>query len=124
MGSLRQLPVTVVVLGFVSFCNDLASEMVTPLIPILLAAVLGAGPVALGLVEGVADAVSAFMRLWSGHHSDVLGGRRKGLTLAGYLLSNLMRPLMGLAASWSQIVALRATDRVGKGLRSAARARS
>lgn len=121
MASLRQLPATVVVLGFVSFCNDLASEMVTPLIPILLAAVLGAGPVVLGLVEGVADAVSAFLRLWSGRYSDVLGGRRKGLTLAGYLLSNLVRPLMGLAASWPQIVALRATDRLGKGLRSAPR---
>lgn len=121
MISLRKLPPTVLVLGFVSFFNDLASEMVTPLIPILLAGVMGAGPVILGLVEGVADAVSAFLRLWSGRHSDALGGRRKGLTLFGYLLSNLVRPLMGLAGSWPHVVGLRAIDRVGKGIRSAPR---
>jgi MFS family permease len=92
-----------------------------PLIPILLASVLGAGPVALGLVEGVADAVAAFLRLWSGRHSDVLGGRRKGLTLAGYALSNLARPLLALAGNWVAVLLLRSVDRVGKGLRSAPR---
>lgn len=116
-----KLPRTVVVLGLVSFLNDLASEMVVPLIPILLATVLSAGPVALGLVEGIADAVAAFLKLWSGRHSDWLGGRRKGLTFFGYLLSNLARPLLGLAASWGAVLVLRSVDRVGKGLRSAPR---
>ncbi len=110
-----------VVLGLVSFFNDLASEMVIPLIPILLAGVLGAGPVALGAIEGVADAVAAFLKLWSGRRSDWLGGRRKGLALAGYLLSNSARPLLGFAGSWAAVLLLRATDRAGKGLRSAPR---
>ena len=114
------LPRAVVVLGLVSFFNDLASEMVTPLIPVLLAAVLGAGPVALGLVEGVADALASLLRLWSGRLSDRLG-RRKGLVVLGYGLSNLVRPLFGLAGHWAGLLALRATDRVGKGLRTAPR---
>lgn len=116
-----RLPGTVIVLGFVSFLNDLASDMVVPLIPILLATVLHAGPVALGMVEGVADAVAAFLKLWSGRYSDRLGGRRKKLTLFGYLLSNVARPLLGVAASWMSVLLLRSVDRVGKGLRSAPR---
>jgi len=118
---LPRLPRTVIVLSFVSFFNDLASEMVVPLIPILLATVLAAGPVALGLVEGVADAVASLLKLWSGRRSDLLGGRRKGLALAGYALSNSVRPLLGIAGSWPVLLALRSLDRVGKGLRSAPR---
>lgn len=117
----QRLPRVVVVLGLVSFFNDLASEMVTPLIPVLLAAVLGAGPLALGLIEGVADTVAAWLKLWAGRRSDLWGGRRKPFVLAGYLLSNCVRPLLGLAASWAAVVALRGIDRVGKGLRTAPR---
>jgi MFS family permease len=116
-----RLPRTVVALGLVSLFNDLASEIVVPLIPILLTTVLGAGPVALGVIEGVADAVAAFLKLWSGRRSDALGGRRKGLTVAGYLLSNFARPLLGLAGSWTTVLLLRSADRVGKGLRTAPR---
>lgn len=117
----KPLPRTVVILGLVSFFNDLASEMVTPLIPILLATVLGAGPVALGLIEGMADAVSSLLKLWSGRFSDVLGGRRKWLTFYGYLISNITRPALGLAGSWWMMAGLRSIDRVGKGLRTAPR---
>jgi MFS family permease len=116
-----RLPRTVIALGLVSLFNDLASEIVVPLIPILLATALGAGPVALGVIEGVADAVAAFLKLWSGRRSDVLGGRRKGLTLAGYVLSNFARPLLGLASGWGTVLLLRSVDRVGKGLRTAPR---
>ena len=116
-----RLPRTIIALGLVSLFNDLASEIVVPLIPILLTTVLGAGPVALGVIEGVADAVAALLKLWSGRRSDALGGRRKGLTLAGYLLSNLARPLLGLAGSWAGVLVLRSVDRVGKGLRTAPR---
>jgi MFS family permease len=117
----RKLPRTVIALGLVSLFNDMASEIVVPLIPILLASVLGAGPVALGLVEGVADAIAAFLKLWSGRRSDALGGRRKGLALAGYALSNVARPLLALAGNWVAVLLLRSVDRVGKGLRSAPR---
>lgn len=119
--SKQALPRVVVVLGLVSFCNDLASEMVTPLIPILLAAVLAAGPVALGLIEGLAEAIAAWFKLWSGRRSDLWGGRRKPFVFAGYFLSNLVRPLMGLATNWSMVAGLRGLDRIGKGLRTAPR---
>lgn len=114
------LPRSVIVLGWVSFLNDLASEMVTPLIPILLAG-LAAGPVALGAIEGCADAVAAFFRLWAGRNSDRIAGRRKALTVAGYALSNAVRPLFSMAFHWAALLVLRSIDRIGKGLRSAPR---
>src|SRR5690348_5787101 len=117
----KKLPRTVIILGLVSFFNDFASDIVIPLIPILLATVLAAGPVALGLIEGVADAVASLLKLWAGRHSDVMKGRRKGLAVAGYTLSNIARPLLGLAVSWPMVLVLRSIDRVGKGLRSAPR---
>lgn len=117
----ERLPRTVVVLGVVSFFNDFASDIVVPLIPILLATVLSAGPIALGFVEGVADALACFLKLWAGRHSDIMRGRRKNLALTGYTLSNLARPLLGLAGSWLTVLLLRSIDRVGKGLRSAPR---
>ena len=116
-----KLPRAVVLLSFVSFLNDLASDIVVPLIPILLATVLAAGPVVLGLVEGVADAVASLLKLWAGRHSDVLTSRRKPLTVIGYSISNVARPLLGLATGWPTVVALRSLDRVGKGIRSAPR---
>jgi MFS family permease len=116
-----KLPRTVIVLGLVSFLNDVASDIVIPLIPIVLATVLAAGPVALGLVEGVADAVASFLRLWAGRHSDAALGRRKPLVVAGYALSNIARPLLALAGSWMTVLVLRSIDRVGKGIRSAPR---
>ncbi|MBN9134158.1 MAG: MFS transporter [Nitrosospira multiformis] len=117
----KKLPRTVIVLGLVSFFNDFASDIVVPLIPILLATVLAAGPIALGLIEGVADAVASLLKLWAGRHSDIMSGRRKGLAVAGYTLSNIARPMLGLAGSWPVILVLRSIDRVGKGLRSAPR---
>lgn len=116
-----KLPATVIALGCVSFLNDLASEMVTPFIPILVATVLGAGPVILGLVEGVADAVASFLKLWAGRYSDGEYGRRKKLMVWGYGLANLARPLLGLVSSWGALLLLRSMDRAGKGLRSAPR---
>ncbi|MEO8331520.1 MAG: MFS transporter [Gallionella sp.] len=95
--------------------------MVTPFIPILIGTVLGAGPVILGLVEGVADAAASFLKLWAGRYSDAKQGRRKGLMVFGYGLSNLARPLLGLVSSWGALLLLRSLDRAGKGLRDAPR---
>ena len=117
----HKLPGTVVALGLVSFLNDLASEMVTPFIPILIATVLGAGPMVLGLVEGVADAAASFLKLWAGRYSDLKHGRRKRLMVFGYGLSNLARPLLALVSSWGALLLLRSLDRAGKGLRNAPR---
>ena len=116
-----KLPRTVVIVGLVSLFNDFASEMVTPLIPLLLATVLAGGPVALGLIEGVADTVSNLLKLLAGRRSDLYGGRRKPYVVAGYLLSNIVRPLIGVSGSWLTVLAIRVTDRVGKGLRTAPR---
>jgi len=117
----NKLPATVVAIGLVSFLNDMASEMVTPFIPILIATVLGAGPVILGLVEGVADAAASFLKLWAGRYSDVRHGRRKRLMVFGYGLSNLARPLLGIVSNWGALLLLRSLDRAGKGLRTAPR---
>jgi MFS-type transporter involved in bile tolerance (Atg22 family) len=115
-----RLPRTVVVLGWVSLCNDAASEMLTPLLPVFLTAALGAGPAVVGLVEGVAAATASLLQLASGRLAD-RGVSPKGLVLGGYGLSNASRPLMGLALSWPWVLALRFADRVGKGVRTAPR---
>ena len=117
----QRLPLPVVMFAAVSLLNEVSAQMVAPLIPILLASVLAAGPVALGAVEGVADAAAAFLKLWSGRRADVRPQRRKSMVLIGYGLALASRPLIGLAGNLGAVVALRAADRVGKGLRGAPR---
>lgn len=106
-----------VVLGLVSFFNDAASEMITPLLPLFLTASLGAGPAVVGLVEGVAEATASLLKLFSGYLVD-RGGNAKGLVLGGYAVSNAARPLIGLALGWTWVLLLRFLDRIGKGLRT------
>ncbi len=118
---MRALPKAVYLLAFVSFFNDVASDMVIPLLPLLLAGPVGGGAIALGAMEGSADAIAALMRLWSGRRSDRASGGRKPFALAGYTLSNLVRPALALAPVWWGLLLLRAVDRVGKGVRSAPR---
>ncbi|MHB8843543.1 MAG: MFS transporter [Nitrospirota bacterium] len=110
----------VVILGFVSLLNDTASEMIYPLLPVFLTSVLGAGPAVLGVIEGIAESTASFLKLYSGYLSDRLR-RRKSWIVIGYTLSNVIRPLIAVAGSWSQVLALRFTDRVGKGLRTSPR---
>lgn len=110
----------VVVLGFVSLLNDGASEMIYPLLPAFLTAVLGAGPAALGIIEGVAESTASLLKLYSGYLSDRVK-RRKGWIVAGYAISNVIRPLIAFSTSWFHVLALRFSDRVGKGLRTSPR---
>lgn len=110
----------VVILGFVSLLNDAASEMIYPLLPVFLTTVLGAGPAALGVIEGIAESTASFLKLFSGYLSDRVRSR-KAWIVAGYTLSNLIRPLIAAAGSWTQVLALRFTDRVGKGVRTSPR---
>ena len=117
---LTSLPRTVIVLGLVSLLNDAASEMIAPLLPFFLTTTLGAGPVVVGLIEGVAEATSSLLKLVSGWLAD-RGWSSKHLVVGGYTLSNMTRPLIGLAFTWSWVLLLRFSDRVGKGLRTAPR---
>ncbi len=110
----------VVILGFVSLLNDGASEMIYPLLPVFLTAVLGAGPAALGIIEGIAESTASFLKLFSGYLSDRVK-RRKGWIVVGYSISNVIRPLIAVATTWPQVLALRFSDRVGKGLRTSPR---
>ncbi len=110
----------VVVLGFVSLLNDGASEMIYPLLPTFLTAVLGAGPAALGIIEGVAESTASLLKLYSGYLSDRLR-RRKGWVVIGYTISNVIRPLIAFSTSWLHVLVLRFSDRVGKGLRTSPR---
>ncbi len=110
----------VVILGFVSLLNDGASEMIYPLLPTFLTVVLGAGPAALGIIEGVAEATASLLKLYSGYLSDRVK-KRKGWIVAGYSLSNVIRPLIALSTSWLQVLTLRFSDRIGKGLRTSPR---
>src|SRR5271165_1192787 len=81
-GARSALSQKVIALGFVSFFNDTASEMVAPLLPMFVAA-LGGGPQALGLIEGIADTTASMVQIASGYLADWLG-QFKGLTLLGY----------------------------------------
>src|SRR5512142_2329845 len=116
----RGLTRNVVILGFVSLLNDGASEMIYPLLPAFLTAVLGAGPAALGIIEGVAEATASLLKLYSGYLSDRVR-RRKGWIVSGYSLSNVIRPLIAFSTSWVHVLVLRFSDRVGKGLRTSPR---
>ncbi len=118
--SLQQLPRGVWVLGLVSLFMDLSSEMIHALLPVYLVTVLGASMVAVGVIEGVAEATAMIVKIFSGALSDWLG-RRKLLTAAGYGLAALTKPVFPLAASLTWIVAARFVDRIGKGIRGAPR---
>jgi MFS family permease len=115
-----RLPRNVIALGLVSLFTDLSSEMIYPLLPVFLTVTLGAGPAVLGIIEGIAEATASLLKLFSGVWSDRLG-KKKPLVVGGYLLSSVARPLMGLATGWGHVLAVRFSDRIGKGIRSSPR---
>lgn len=114
-----RIPVTVPALGAVSLLNDIAGDAVSPLLPAFVAMV-GGGPQALGIIDGVADATTSLLQIGSGYFADRVG-RLKALTFAGYTIANLLRPLLALANAWWQILLIRFGDRAGKGIRTAPR---
>jgi MFS family permease len=118
--SLFALPATVWLLGLVSLCNDSASELIYPLVPLYLASVLMAGPKALGIIEGIAEATSSLLKLFAGVLADKTAST-KPWVVGGYSLAAVARPLMAFAASWPILLVLRFADRVGKGLRTSPR---
>jgi MFS family permease len=110
----------VIALGVVSFLTDLSSEMIYPLLPVFLTATLGASASMLGVIEGAAESTAALLKLASGWWSDRLS-HRKPLVVGGYSLSSLVRPLVAAASTSWQVLAIRVTDRVGKGIRTSPR---
>jgi len=100
--------------------NDVATEMIYPLLPDFLTRVLGAGPAALGLIEGAAQSTASFANMGSGWLSDRVP-RRKPLVVAGYAVAAVVRPLVAFASNWGQVLAIRFADRVGKGIRTSPR---
>lgn len=119
-GRYRKLPGNVFTIGFVSLLNDASSEIIYPLLPIFLSSILGASASAIGVIEGAAESISSLLKLFAGYFSDRVG-KRKPLVVGGYALANLARPLLAFAGNWYQVLAIRLTDRVGKGIRSAPR---
>jgi MFS family permease len=103
----------------VSLAQDAASELLYPLLPILLTGVIGAAPLVLGLIEGCAEAAAGFTKLISGKSSDRLG--RKPFVISGYSLAGVGKALVVVATSWQLVFLGRVTDRIGKGMRGAPR---
>ena len=114
------LPRTVFFLGLTSFFNDFSSEMVSSIFPAFFISVLKTGAESLGLVEGIAEAASNLIKIYSGRWSDRMS-RRKIFAVAGYTLSDFTRPFYVLAGSVGAVIGLRLMDRIGKGLRDSPR---
>jgi MFS family permease len=114
------MPRAVWSLGLVSLLMDISSEMIHGLLPVFLVSVLGASTTMVGVIEGVGEGTASISKLFSGWLSDRLG-RRKMLTVVGYGLSALSKPLFALAPNASLVLAARLSDRIGKGIRGAPR---
>lgn len=108
-----------ILLTLVSLTQDAASDLLYPLLPILLTGVIGAAPLALGIIEGCAEAAAGFAKLYSGKYSDRLG--RKPFVIAGYSLAGVGKAFVVVATAWPGVFFGRVIDRIGKGMRSAPR---
>src|SRR5215470_6006745 len=111
----RKLDRNVYIFGATSFFNDTASEMAYWVLPAFLATI-GAGPAQLGVIEGIAESVASFAKLFSGYLADRVP-RRKPVVVSGYFVANVVKPLLGFATSWLQVLGIRFADRFAKGIR-------
>jgi MFS family permease len=114
------LPRAVIALGLVSLFMDLSSEMIHGLLPVFMVTVLGTGALAVGLIEGIAEATASIAKVFSGVISDWIG-RRKPLVLLGDGMAALTKPLFPLASGVGEVLTARFLDRIGKGIRGAPR---
>lgn len=110
----------VYLLALVSFFTDVSSEMIYPLLPVFLASTLGASASFIGVIEGAAESTAALLKLASGWWSDRVQ-RRKPLVVLGYGIATVARPFVAMAQTASQVLAVRVTDRIGKGIRNSPR---
>lgn len=116
----RGLPANVFALSLVSLLNDTSSEIIYPLLPVFLVLTLGASPFYIGLIEGFSESAASILKLFSGYFSDKFHSRKFPVFL-GYSLAAIVRPLLAFVTSWQQVLAVRLTDRTGKGIRGAPR---
>src|SRR6267143_1864079 len=116
----RKLPGNVFAISLVSLLNDSSSEIIYPLLPVFLSLTLGASPGVVGLIEGAAESISSLLKLFAGYFSD-RQAKRKSFVVFGYVLSSFVRPVLAFAVNWYEVLAIRLSDRVGKGIRSAPR---
>lgn len=116
----RALPRNVWATTITSFLTDVSSEMIANMIPLFLANVLGVSTAIIGLIEGIAETTASLLKGFSGWLSDRMRARKR-LAVAGYALSAFSKPFFYFAASWPWVLALRFTDRVGKGIRTSPR---
>lgn len=115
----KQLSRNVFAFGLASLFNDTASEMAYWILPAFLVSI-GVGPAALGVIEGIAESVASFGKLFSGFLADRLQ-RRKPLVAGGYVVANAAKPFLALATQWWHVLLIRFSDRMAKGIRSTPR---
>jgi len=118
--NLARLPRNLWAVSLTSMFTDISSEMIFHLLPLYLSNVLGARTSVIGLIEGVSETTSSLTRILSGWLSDRMR-KRKALTVLGYSISAVAKPLFLFAASWPVVLVLRFADRLGKGVRTAPR---
>jgi MFS family permease len=118
--SVKKIPRQVVILGLISLFTDLASEMLYPITPIFLTAILGSSMAVVGIIEGVAEVIAGFLKGYAGRLSDKIG-KRSIFVVIGYGISAIAKPLPGIFPAVSAVVLSRSSDRVGKGIRTAPR---
>ena len=118
--SIKSMPRSVIILGFVSMFMDVSSEMIHSLLPVFMVSVLGASALTVGVIEGIAEATASITKIFSGVISDWIG-KRKPLVLIGYSMAAFTKPLFPLAHSITAVLVARFIDRIGKGIRGAPR---
>ncbi len=119
MTTKNKISSNIVLLGIVSLLNDLSSEMITPILPLFIESLGGAG-IAIGIIGGVRDSVTSLLKVISGYISDKTG-KRKVLVFSGYFLSSIFKMLLALSKAWHNVLIFVGLERIGKGLRDAPR---
>jgi len=116
---LKGISINILLLGIVSFLNDLSSEMIMPILPMFITALGGTGLV-VGLIGGLRDSLSSILKIFAGYWSDRTG-RRKVFVSSGYLTSSVFKLFLAFSRTWEHILVFASLERVGKGLRTASR---
>ena len=106
----------IILLGLVSFINDISSKIIIPILPLFIKSLGGTG-VAVGLISGIGESIASVLKLFSGYFSDKIG-KRKPFVYLGYLISAISKLLFAFAKTWPIVLILKPLERIGKGIRS------